>query len=112
MKRTKIINVRFTKDEWKEVCDQAELIEMKKSTFLRNMSLHKVWKTVDVENICLPLAKFNLIGSYLKQIINVAEKTKSEYLDELETLKYRFEKCRARLISYYSKLMNKEENYE
>lgn len=106
MKRTKRKNIKFTPEEWKAVCKRAEMLKMKKSTFIRNVSLHDVWNVYNADEVCLPLKKINYIGHSLNQIINVAERTNSEYLDEIKNLKRRFEDCRDILYKYYSQLLN------
>lgn len=79
---------------------------MKPATYLRNMSLHKEWKNISADEICMPMEIINHIGTDLKMIIRVAENTNSEYLPKLRELKNRFEKYRNLFIRYYSQLMN------
>ncbi len=54
----------------------------------------------------MPMKKINYIGHSLNQIINVAERTNSEYLDDIKSLNKQFESCRDILYKYYSQLPN------
>lgn len=76
---------------------------MKPAAFIRNMSVHQMWKDYRAEDLCLPFKKVNHIGTDLDMIIKAAEKTNSEHL---EKLKKRFENCRRILNRYYYQLLN------
>ena len=93
-------------DEWTVVCKRAKFLKMKPAAFIRNMSVHQMWKDYRAEDLCLPFKKVNHIGTDLDMIIKTAEKTNSEHLEKLKELKKRFEKYRNLFIRYYSQLMN------
>ena len=97
-KRTKRKHVLFTQAQWERVCERAKYLKMKPATYLRNMSL---------DDFCLPMKIINHIGTDLKMIIRVAEKTNSEHLPKLRELKGRFEEYRVLFVRYYSQLMNR-----
>ena len=106
-KRTKRKHVLFTQAQWERVCERAKYLKMKPATYLRNMSLHKEWKNISADEICMPMKIINHIGTNLKMIIRVAENTNSEHLPKLRELKSCFEEYRNLFIRYYSQLMNR-----
>ena len=106
MKKTKRKTVFFSKKEWETVCKRAKFLKMKPAAFIRNMSVHKLWKYYHAEDLCLPFQKMNRIGANLNSIIKVAENTNSKYLDRLKSLRKRFEDCRTLLNNYYRKILN------
>lgn len=106
-KRTKRKHVLFTQAQWERVCERAKYLKMKPATYLRNMSLHREWKNTRADDFCLPMKIINHIGTDLKMIIRVAEKTNSEHLPKLRELKGRFEEYRVLFVRYYSQLMNR-----
>ena len=105
-KRTKRKHVLFTQAQWERVCERAKYLKMKPAAFIRNMSVHQMWKDYRAEDLCLPFKKVNHIGTDLDMIIKTAEKTNSEYLEKLKELKKRFENCRRILNRYYYQLLN------
>ena len=107
-KRTKRKHVLYKQEQWERVCKRAEFLKMKPAAFVRNMSLHKEWKRVDAEDLCLPLKNINHIGADLNMIIKVAENTKSEHLEKLKELKRRFEKYRGIFYRHYAQLLNND----
>lgn len=106
LKRTIRKNIFFGKDEWTVVCKRAKFLKMKPAAFIRNMSVHQMWKDYRAEDLCLPFKKVNHIGTNLDMIIKTAEKTNSEHLEKLKELKKRFENCRHILNRYYYQLLN------
>ena len=106
LKRTIRKKIFFGKDEWTVVCKRAKFLKMKPAAFIRNMSVHQMWKDYRAEDLCLPFKKVNHIGTDLDMIIKTAEKTNSEHLEKLKELKKRFENCRRILNRYYYQLLN------
>lgn len=63
------------------------ILEMKPAAFIRNMSVHQMWKDYRAEDLCLPFKKVNHIGTDLDMIIKTAKKANSEHLEKLKELK-------------------------
>lgn len=108
MKRIKKVKIRFTPEEIKSVSERAELTKMRTAVFIRNMSFRKEWRIFDSKYLCKQLESYNRMERCILQIINVAERTNSEYLDELKNIKRDFDKCRTFLMNYYGKILNRE----
>ena len=93
--------VYFSPDEWKAVCKNAEMCEMKVGTYIQRMALFGEINVYDFKQLALLQVELIKIGTNINQIAHVINETRSVYKKDIEEI----EKLMKKVKSSYDKWM-------
>lgn len=96
--------IKFNDDEWQAVCKRAKFLNLRTGTYIRRIAVREVLKVVDMKKFNLVLISFFRIGNLLEQILRVAMREHSQYIEEIQKLLEEVNSCEEPLKKYLSEL--------
>ena len=91
-KRTMTKLIKFSPEEWEQVCKRAEKCGKRTGTFIRDIAVQGTIKIFDTKPINSFLISFNRIGNEINQIAKVANSTQSIYAKDIEDMQKSFKR--------------------
>lgn len=78
--------IKFNGDEWQAVCKRAEFLNLRTGTYIRRIAVQEIIKKYDMKKFNQILTSFFRIGCLLEQILRVAMREHSQYIEEIQKL--------------------------
>ena len=99
-KRTITKLIKFSPEEWEQVCKRAEKCNKRTGTYIREIAVQGTIKNYRLDRLNDLAMSFNRIGKELNQIAKVANSTQSVYAKDIEDMQKSF-KCFSNVMENY-----------
>ena len=91
-KRTITKLIKFSPEEWEQVCKRSEKCNKRTGTYIREIAVQGTIKNYRLDRFNDLAMSFNRIGKELNQIAKVANSTQSVYAKDIEDMQKSFKR--------------------